>query len=128
MLYFGLGCTPGPSLLTSFSLTLHERLTERAGAPDVVGFKSVVCYRTGLDVSIIPDSTAELAAMCDAYELFKSRTNVHLRLANKALNDLVVRTTLKVAVEHNKPGIVPFFHLVPPHSPHDFRFSCRPYL
>ncbi|KAH9982024.1 amidohydrolase-domain-containing protein [Russula compacta] len=100
---FRMGGTPGRSLLATFSSIFRARLAASAGDPDVVGFKSVVCYRTGLDVSIVPDPTAELAAMCGAYELFQSRTNVHLRLANKALNDLVVRTTLEVAAEHNKP-------------------------
>ena len=61
-----MGGPPGPGLLTTFSLTFRARLTASAGDPDVIGFKSVICCRTGLDVSIVPDRTAELTAICGA--------------------------------------------------------------
>jgi len=93
----------GPSMRETFSATLRERLVQSAEDPNVAGFKSVVCYRTGLDVSTVPDPSAEIEALCDAYENFRSRTDVPLKLASKPLNDLVVRTTLEVAAEHIKP-------------------------
>jgi len=79
------------TLLTSFSATLRERLVASAKDPNVAGFKSVVCYRTGLDVSAVPDPAAEAAALFGTYQHFQP--NVPLRLADKPLNDLVVRTT-----------------------------------
>ena len=76
--------------------------------PSVAGFKSVVCYRTGLDVSAVPDPAAEAAALLRVGIYKQLQSNVPLRLADKPLNDLVVRTTLEVAAEYNKPGMVPF--------------------
>lgn len=87
----------------SFSGELRARLVASAKDPNVAGFKSVVCYRTGLDVSVVPDPTAEAVALFNTYQHFQ--TNAPLRLADKPLNDLVVRTTLEVAAEHNKPGM-----------------------
>ena len=94
------------TLLTNFSLTIRERLAENAKDPCVAGFKSVVCYRTGLDVSTVPDPAAEATALFDVYQHLQP--DVPLRLADKPLNDLVVRTTLEVAAEYNKPGMAPF--------------------
>jgi len=76
---------------------------ESAKDPDVAGFKSVVCYRTGLDVATVSDPPAEIAALRYAYERFRESTDEPLRLADKPLNDLVVRATLEVAAEHRKP-------------------------
>jgi hypothetical protein len=92
-------------LLTRFSEELRARLVASAKDPNVAGFKSVVCYRTGLDVSAVPDHAAESAALFNAYKHFQP--NVPPRLADKPLNDLVVRTTLEVAAEHNKPSMFP---------------------
>ena len=97
------------TLLTNFLLTIRERLAANAKDPSVAGFKSVVCYRTGLDVSTVPDPAAEATALFDACQHFQP--DVPLRLANKPLNDLVVRTTLEVAAEYNKPGRGPPFPL-----------------
>jgi hypothetical protein len=87
---------------------LRARLEATAKDPDVAGFKSVVCYRTGLDVSIVPNSTAEVEALHITSLRFGVGTNTPLRLENKALNDLVVRTTIEVAGEHGKPGMMLF--------------------
>jgi hypothetical protein len=106
---FRTGGPAGPDMRQTFSSTLRERLVQCAEDPNVVGFKSVVCYRTGLDVSTVPDPAAEVEVLCGAYENFRSRTDVPLRLASKPLNDLVVRTTLEVAAERSKPGILSRF-------------------
>ncbi|AEO57009.1 glutamine synthetase-like protein [Thermothelomyces thermophilus ATCC 42464] len=66
--------------------------------PEVVGFKSVVCYRTGLDVATEPISLLESRAAGD----FKSLVaDVHARqsfvkLRTKSLNDLVVHRTAQL--------------------------------
>jgi len=114
--------------LKRFSETLRERLEASAKDSNVAGFKSVVCYRTGLDVSTFPNPSAEISALMRIFEHLsdQTRSNQHLhyqtqsavplRLADKPLNDLVVRTTLEVAAEYNKPGIFPFFFSWPRHN------------
>ena len=73
----------------------------------MAGFKSAVCYRTGLEVSTVPDRSAETSALIDTFKTFKpSQSKVSVRLANKPLNDLVVRMTLEIAAEYNKPGVI----------------------
>jgi hypothetical protein len=96
---------PGIEGLTRFAMILHTRLKANAGNPSVAGFKSVVCYRTGLDVDAAPNVPAEIEALRGAYGQFRLRANVpvRLRLKQKPLNDFVVRMTLEVAAEHNKP-------------------------
>ncbi|KAN0120472.1 Amidohydrolase domain containing protein, partial [Russula decolorans] len=89
------------TLLKTFSEKLRERLEANAKDSNVAGFKSVVCYRTGLEVSTVPNRSAETSALFDSFK--HSQSNVPLRLANKPLNDLVVRVTLEIAAEYNKP-------------------------
>lgn len=72
----------------------------------MAGFKSVVCYRTGLDVDVTSNVPAEMEAL---RSVCGQRANVPVRLKQKALNDFVVRMTLEVAADHNKPGITFFF-------------------
>ena len=95
------------TLFKAFSEKLRERLEANAKDSNVAGFKSVVCYRTGLEVSTVPNRFAETSALFDTFKHCQS--NVPLRLANKPLNDLVVRTTLDIAAKYNKPGMTPFF-------------------
>jgi len=113
---FGTGDPAGPGMRETFSVTLRERLVRSTEDPNVAGFKSIVCYRTGLDVSTVPNPAAEVEALCSTYENFRSRTDLPLMLASKPLNDLVVRTTLEVAAERSKPGIVSSCFLVPSHA------------
>ena len=102
----------GPRLLKSFSEKLKARLDDCAKDPNVAGFKSVVCYRTGLDITIGPNRPAALMAMNGVYERFRSKgKNEPLRLADKPLNDLVVRKTVRIAAQHSKPGMVPLLLL-----------------
>jgi hypothetical protein len=104
------------TLFKTFSEKLRERLEANAKDSNVVGFKSVVCYRTGLVVSTVPNRFVETSALVDTFK--HSQSNVPLRLANKPLNDLVVRTTLEIAAEYNKPGMIPFFFYWPQHNVH----------
>ncbi|KAH9057600.1 amidohydrolase-domain-containing protein [Lactarius vividus] len=94
---------PGIEGLTRFAVLLHTRLKANADNPSVAGFKSVVCYRTGLDVDVASNVPAEIEALRGAYGQFRLRANVPVRLENKPLNDFVVRMTLEIAAEHNKP-------------------------
>lgn len=82
-------------------------LRDLARDPVVVGFKSVVGYRTGLNISVDPDDFSGVErSILATVSWWKNRaggSNV-LRLADKALNDFVVRTALSIATEANKPG------------------------
>jgi hypothetical protein len=96
------------TFLKLFSEKLRERLEANAKDSNVAGFKFVVGYRTGSEVSTVPDRSAETSALLDAFK--HSQSNGPLRLENKPLNDLVVRTTLEiVAAEYNKPGMILFW-------------------
>ncbi|KAI0258154.1 amidohydrolase 2 [Gloeopeniophorella convolvens] len=97
------GFGPGLDLLTKFSTLLRARLKVSAEDPVVVGFKSIVCYRTGLNVDTASDTTAEVEALGAIYDRFRIGTTTPLRLADKPINDLVVRTALEIASEYNKP-------------------------
>ncbi len=68
----------------------------------VVGFKSIACYRTGLDIQ--PVSLA--AAACNFYDLKQELANQPLRplrLANKYLIDFLVQQALLVAAKYCLP-------------------------
>ncbi len=108
-----LSSDPGIAGLTRFAVMLHTRLKASAGDPNVAGFKSIVCYRTGLDVDVVPNVPAEIEALRGVFGRFRSGAkNIPLRLENKPLNDFVIRMTLEVAAEHNKPGVAFFIFRV----------------
>jgi len=67
--------------------------------------KSVVCYRTGLDVQkFSPEDTEEQFKI--ALQSFKETGR--LRVSHKALNDFIVNCVLKVSAISKKPGIYYF--------------------
>ena len=79
-----------------------EILETDAVNKDVVGFKSIVCYRTGLDVALSNSKEELEQALLQLFDEY-TRTGF-LRLQHKPLNDEVVRITLNIAGNHNKPG------------------------
>ncbi|TFK19377.1 amidohydrolase 2 [Coprinopsis marcescibilis] len=96
-----LGQEPGPLEPKEFEIRLGQILEEEAQHPDVAGFKSVVCYRTGLDVSSIHGGADFENAFILMYESYLPGTPV--RLQDKALNDFVVRLALTTAGRYKKP-------------------------
>jgi hypothetical protein len=73
-----------------------------------VGFKSIVCYRTGLDVApFLEDKSGEQLLGAFLYLVKQYEKEKHIRLANKYLNDYVVRLTLEIAGNYDKPGNSP---------------------
>lgn len=92
----------GSMLMGRFTHKLHESLEQCAADPEVVGFKSIACYRTGLDINPSPDDhdmDKTLIMTLLKYEVTKS-----IRLADKSVNDVIVNMTLRVAGECGKPG------------------------
>lgn len=89
-------------ILNNFTSAIRKTLAEHAQSPDVACFKSIVCYRTGLDVSMYSSQAGLKFSLLDVFKMLQAENKV--RLAHKDLNDLVVRITLEVAGEYQKPG------------------------
>jgi hypothetical protein len=93
----------GP-LFEIFRKNLVDILENDAVNKDVIGFKSIVCYRTGLDIAL-SNSIEEQERALLVLQLFEEYMKTgSLRLQHKPLNDEVVRITLTIAGNHNKPG------------------------
>ncbi|TFK37638.1 amidohydrolase-domain-containing protein [Crucibulum laeve] len=88
-------------ILDAFVEQLSASLKKSAVDPEVVGFKSIVCYRTGLDVSTISSPASLKFSLLDMFKMYQDKGSI--RLARKALNDQVVRITLEIAGKHDKP-------------------------
>ncbi|HLO83874.1 MAG TPA: amidohydrolase family protein [Nostocaceae cyanobacterium] len=67
--------------------------------PGVIAFKTIACYRSGLDIQ--PIAPAEAAT--HFYDLKKQQTNQILRLTDKSLIDFLLEQALLVAAKHNLP-------------------------
>ena len=97
----------GPNVFDNFYSALYTVLRDLARDPVVVGFKSVVGYRTGLNINVnsddIPGVVKSIFATVSSWKKQTGGSGV-LRLADKALNDFVVCTALSIATEFKKPG------------------------
>ncbi|KAJ3503636.1 hypothetical protein NLJ89_g8342 [Agrocybe chaxingu] len=89
-------------VVRSFETRLAGILSENARDQDVVGFKSIVCYRTGMDVSLSGNMKEKEDALSELLDMYR-RTG-RIRLAHKPLNDTVVRIALGVAGDYEIPG------------------------
>lgn len=90
------------ALMQSFSEKLASELTASASDSEVAGFKSIACYRTGLDVAVNPE-WADIE-VCLVTAALRYESTMRLRLSDKALNDFIVNTTMRIAGEFEKPG------------------------
>ncbi|KAJ7890617.1 amidohydrolase 2 [Mycena olivaceomarginata] len=89
-------------ILQPFNIALKASLIDSANDMNVVGFKSIACYRTGLDVA--PEAASEDSLLASLAEVSKTyRETATIRLAHKALNDHIVRMALEVSGECGKP-------------------------
>jgi uncharacterized protein len=81
---------------------LEERfeaaLESAAADPELVGFKSVIAYRTGLDVEDPPLDHCERA-----FERWRAESFSETRLHAKPVRDRLLRRTLGVAKRHDRP-------------------------
>ena len=91
----------GP-LLETFRKSLVESLDNSAADKDVIGFKSIVCYRTGMDVALYNSLTEQGQALLELFDVYVKTGS--LRLEHKPLNDEVVRVALTIAGNHKLPG------------------------
>ncbi|GAB1213848.1 hypothetical protein ATERTT37_003001 [Aspergillus terreus] len=82
------------TLLHQFIAGFRDRLNQAILDPAVVGFKSVICYRTGLDVQEVDagDQSLETALVhCFTF----GAQNGSFRVEDKPLNDWIVWTTVE---------------------------------
>ncbi|KAF6750819.1 amidohydrolase-domain-containing protein [Ephemerocybe angulata] len=88
-------------ILSQFHDSLYYALEDEARHADVVAFKSVICYRTGLDITTF---ISQASLKFSILEIFKTyQAGGKIRLCYKALNDMVVQVALEVAASHNIP-------------------------
>ncbi|KAL4884759.1 hypothetical protein BJY04DRAFT_233038 [Aspergillus karnatakaensis] len=80
-------------LWETFSKDFSLRISDAIVDPAVVGFKSVICYRTGLDVQPTDDSDAKPLLQSFARTVSQA-TGSTPRVEDKPLNDWLVRQTL----------------------------------
>jgi hypothetical protein len=92
------------SMLDQFNALLSQTLEEAAATDNVAGFKSIACYRTGLNISLSSESDEIKESIRQVYYML--RGSGKLRISHKPLNDHVVRTTLQIAGKHRKPGSI----------------------
>ncbi|KAH9856274.1 amidohydrolase-domain-containing protein [Lenzites betulinus] len=91
-------------LIQRFVPALETALRAAAADPEVAGFKSIACYRTGLDVGVVttlPDDNSGHEILTRLSLIFM--TNQKLRLAHKSFNDYIVNVTMRIAGEAGKP-------------------------
>ncbi|PWY79226.1 glutamine synthetase/guanido kinase [Aspergillus heteromorphus CBS 117.55] len=79
--------------LNQFRQSFHERIAEAIADPAVVGFKSVICYRTGLAVQAADDTDDGVLLQSFARTVSRGTGSVY-RVEDKPLNDWLVRQAL----------------------------------
>lgn len=85
------------SLWVEFARLFEHRIKSLIDDPEVVGFKSVVCYRTGLDVEPEHLTESALAAAIDDFHLYVDDVvQGKYRIAHKGVNDFLVGGTLQL--------------------------------
>jgi uncharacterized protein len=77
---------------------VEAEATDAASDPNCVAFKSIVAYRTGLDVG---DPSATEAA--DAFSRWRNESWNETRQHAKPVRDFLIRRTLEVARKHDRP-------------------------
>ncbi|KAL4805594.1 protein fluG [Aspergillus unguis] len=91
----------------TFSREFGHRISDAIKDPTVVGFKSVICYRTGLDVQATEDRDTKQLLESFARTVSQA-TESAPRVEDKPLNDWLVRQTLNLlksakGTQPNKP-------------------------
>ena len=89
-----------------FLQAFENALVDELGDDDVAGFKSVVCYRTGLDVDVADDITVAAAGQAAFRTYLKECSKGRYRIQQKGLNDcLVISTCRLIAAHHRQTGL-----------------------
>lgn len=89
-----------PDTWLEFTDGFEREVQEAVKDPEVAGFKSVICYRTGLDIE--PDYEAAARAVGHPFERYVKNCirKRNYRIEKKALNDYLVLRTLEILSEN----------------------------
>lgn len=82
------------SVLEAFDAAVRTAIAD----PEVVGFKSVICYRTGLDIPAVVDLALARASLAELVSDYAGPAGL-ARLQHPGLNDLVVHRTAALISE-----------------------------
>jgi hypothetical protein len=96
---------PDESVWNNFRQRFLNALSEAMDDPNVVGFKSVVCYRTGLDVDPYSSDDSTLGGSL-VRTLDSGTVRSGFRVEDKPLCDWLVQQTLKAISFKKKAGVV----------------------
>jgi hypothetical protein len=89
--------------IRKFTEAFMRALLQSAKDPDVVGFKSVICYRTGLDISFTAKEKLDSKAEAFIEYLTKANKTGSFRLDSKPLNDMICNLALHISGEYGIP-------------------------
>lgn len=90
------------SVLADFDAAIIEAIAD----PEVVGFKSVICYRTGLDVPATPNVALATVVLAELAADYDGSAGELARLNHPGLNDFVlhhVASLIREMPERRKP-------------------------
>lgn len=85
----------------AFNLVFEEfdaAIRDAMADPEVVGFKSVICYRTGLDVPAVADLSLARSSLRDIVTDYASTSDL-TRIDHPGLNDLVLHRAAAIISE-----------------------------
>lgn len=82
-------------VLADFDAAIRDAIAD----PEVVGFKSVICYRTGLDVPATPDVAAAKASFEQIVASGKPEDELPVRVQHPGLNDLILHRAAELISE-----------------------------
>lgn len=84
-----------------FNTKFRELISISENDPEVVGYKSIAAYRTGLAVSTSGSRADIQESLGDAIKNYHESEGRGLRLQHKAFNDHLIRIALDIVT---KPG------------------------
>ncbi|KAI5781554.1 hypothetical protein EDC01DRAFT_694357 [Geopyxis carbonaria] len=88
---------------TEWSTGFMDAITKAINDREVVGFKSVICYRTGLEIETREDLPTSACALELNHWIEEVLSSCSFRLQSKVLNDWVVNTVCKALKGKNIP-------------------------
>ena len=79
-------------ILKEFDYLIKQSLSD----PDVVGFKSVICYRTGLDISAVADTDLAMLSLAEIITRYSAPGAHFQRLQHDGFNELFIHRTARL--------------------------------
>jgi hypothetical protein len=87
----------------AFVQSYLKLLVQSAKDPNVVGFKTVICYRTGLDIDITIKERLDSRSEAFLEYIQNGNRTGSFRLNSKPLNDMITNLALQISGEYGKP-------------------------